>query len=147
MPNSNTNALIFAGTNSSICIVCIGKYSPHVILPKMASMNIHSWKKSESFNTLQKNSSLLGAHTVADLISLVSDELLLDSGATFQEAQTATKLITDNATIVTYLEPLAFITSTTKVAIIGDDLADLEMRPEDITFLRFRSVFEWVIIE
>ena len=101
-----------------------------------------------SFNTLANSvCSLLGFHTVADLISLVSDELPLDTRAAFQEAQTAANLIVDKVVTYSNVKPLAFLTSTAKVINFSDDITDLAKRHEDITFLRFRCVLDSATLE
>ena len=64
----------------------------------MSSVNSRSWKKLASFESLKYNVySLSSARTVADLISMVSYELPQDTGAVFQEAQSAAQVVTDNA--------------------------------------------------
>ena len=86
MSNPNTKALASTASISSMRTIHIGKNSQPVTFPKKASVNDYSWRKSTSFNTLENSVySLLGSHIVADLISLVSDELLLDTRV-FQEA-------------------------------------------------------------
>ena len=148
MSNPNTNSLASAASNYSMRTIHIGKNSQPVTLPKMVSVNSYSWRKSTSFNTLENSVySLLGSHTVADLISLVSDELPLGTGAAFQEAQTAAKLIVDKAVTYSNVEPLAFLTSTAKVVDFGDDITDLAKRPEDITFLIFRCVLDGATLD
>ena len=71
-------------------VINSGKDSQPVNLPKMSSVKNHSWKKSASFETLRRCVySLKDAHTVADLISLISGELPQDTGASFQESQSS----------------------------------------------------------
>ena len=62
MSNANTNVLSSVARNSSMRTIHIDKDSQPVTLPKMASVDIHSWK-------------------IADLLSLVSDDFPLDFGA------------------------------------------------------------------
>ena len=80
-------------------------------------------------------------HTVADIVALVDNELPLHTGATFQEAQSAEKLIFDNALRVDNLELLAFLSSAGKVLNI-DDVNNLETRPADITFVKFCCIVD-----
>ena len=148
MSNPNMNALASAASNASMRTIHIGKDSHPVTLPNMASVNSYSLRKSTSFNTLENVVySLLGYHTIADFISLVSDELPLDTGAAFQEAQNAAKLIVDKAVTYYNVEPLAFLTSTAKVVNFDDDITDLAKRSEDITFLRFRCVLDGATLD
>ena len=148
MSNPNTNSLASAAISSSIRSIHSGNNSQPVALPKMASVNSYFWKKSTIFNTLENSVySLLGSHTCANLISLVSDELPLDSGAAFQDPQTAAKSIVDKAVTYSNVESLAFLTSTTKIVNFGNDITDLAKRPEDITFLRFRCVLDGATLD
>ena len=56
-------------------------------------------------------SSLIGSHSVADVISLVSSELPLDTSSSFQEAQAASKLVVYSIFSIDNLDPLAFLDS------------------------------------
>ena len=104
----------------------------------MASMNSDSWKKSASFYTLSSAvRSLVEAHTVADVISLVANELPIDTGSAFQESQTASKLIVDSVLNVEFLEPIAWLSAGGNEVKITDP-SDLKGRPADIQFIRFR---------
>ena len=56
-------------------------------LRRMVLVNRSYWKEAASFGTLHDSVySLVDAHSIADVISLVSNELPLDTGAAFQEA-------------------------------------------------------------
>ena len=104
------------------------------------SINRSSWRKAASVGTLHDSVySLVDAHSVVDVISLVSNELSLDTGVSFQEAQSVAKTIIISTLFIQNLEPLAFLTSRNKVVKISDP-ADLKSRPDDITFFRFRCV-------
>ena len=145
MSNPNTNALKLAArqsSNSSSHVVHVGKYARPVTLPVMSSVNSRSWKRSASFNCLRISVyDLAGSHPVADTISLVSDELPLDTWAAFQEAQLVVQTVIEHVTLIQNLEPLAFLTSTGKIVHI-DDVNNLASRPEDITFIKVHSVVE-----
>ena len=145
MSNPNTNSLALAARNNHaphMRVIHIGKDSQPVTLPKMVSVNSHSWKKSASFGTLHNSGySLVVSHTVADMVALVSNELPLDTGPEFQEAQSAAQLIADGALQIDNLEPLTFLNSTGKSVQI-DDVDDLDSRPSDITFIKCRCVVD-----
>ena len=83
MSNPNTKALSLASKkslDSGMRVVHIGKDSQPINLTVMSSVNSHSWRKSASYESLKRNVySLATAHTVADLISMVSNELPHDS--------------------------------------------------------------------
>ena len=151
MSNPNTNALSlsnrrgqssFSLSSSGMRVIHIGKDQQPVTLPRMTSVNGQSWKKAASFSTLDNLVySLVDAHSVADVISLVSNELPLDTGSAFQEAESAVKMIVDSTLFMNHLEPLAFLTSTGK-GVKVDETEGLEYRPEDITFFKFRCTMD-----
>ena len=87
MSNPNTKDLFLASNKSlgsSMRVVHIRKDSQPVNLVVMLSVNSHSWRKSASYESLKRNVySLATTHTVADLISVVYNELPQDTGAAF----------------------------------------------------------------
>ena len=105
----NNKVLASSGSSSRMRVIHIGKDSQPVSLPQMVSVNCENWQKSASYQ-IMKNSvySLLEAHTVADVVILSSNELPMDTGATFQEAYSASKSITNKALLVENLEQMAF---------------------------------------
>ena len=80
---------------------------------------------------------MIGSHSVAGVISLVSSELPLDTSSSFQEAQAASKLVLDSIVSIDNLEPLAFLDSR-GASVSMSDFSDLEKRPSDVSFVRFR---------
>ena len=148
MASSNTSALSLSTRNGhvqstfGVRIIPIRKYMQPIALDKMTYVNRFSWKKSASFTTLKDTIyPLAETHTVADVVSLVSNELPLDTGAAFQEAQSVTKKLMESCISIPYLEPLAFLTSAGKVKTI-DNVSDLKSCPDDITFFKFRCTVE-----
>ena len=85
--------------------------------------------------------SLVDAHSVADVISLVSNELPLDTGAAFQEAERAVKLIVESTLSVNHLERLVSLTSKNKVVRVNK-ADNLKSRPEAISFFMFRCTMD-----
>ena len=77
---------------------------------------------------------------------MVSNEIPQDTGAAFQESQSAAQVVTDNALLVGNLEPLDFLISMGKVTNI-EDASNLKIRPEDISFLRLSYVVDGVAID
>ena len=150
MYNQNTKNLSLASKQplgSSMRAVHIGKNSQPVNLAKNSSVNSHSWRKSPSFESLKCNVySLATAHTVEDLIFMISNEFPQDTGASFQEAQSAAQIVVNNVLLVGNLEPLTFLTSTRKIANIEDG-TKLKSRPEDISFLRSNCVVDGAAID
>ena len=119
MSNPNTQALTSslrngrnsATTSSTIRVVHVGKDQQPITLPKMASMNSDPWKKSASFSTLVTAvENLVEAHSVADVTSLVSGELPIDTCVAFQELASAAKLIVDSILDIGFLNPVAWLT-------------------------------------
>ena len=109
-----------------------------IYLPQMKSINSQTWQKAASFGTLFDTVfNLVDAHSVADVISLVSSELPIDTSAAYQESQSASKDILDEILNVNNLEPVSFLTSDGK-AVSMMDFPDLEKRPTDVTFVKFR---------
>ena len=81
---------------------------------------------------------------MADVISLVSNDIPLYTMAAFQEYQSVANLIIDTALSIANLEPLVFLTSNGKVIKI-DDVSDLKNRPEDIAFFRVQCVLLYLV--
>ena len=150
MSNPNTKALSLASKKSlgsNMRVAYIEKDSQLVNLAVTSSVNSYSWRKSASYESFKRNVySLATARTVVDLISMVSNVLPQDTGATFQEAQSAAKMVMDNVILVSNLEPLVFLTLVGKVANIKD-IIDLKSRSEDISFLRFNCVVNGAAID
>ena len=105
MSSPNTNAMASSLRNSrhsttnpfKTRVVYIGKDQDPIYLAKMASVNSDAWKKSSSFGTLADAvDALTEAHSVADVIALMSSEIPFDIGLAFQEFQRAAKLIVDS---------------------------------------------------
>ena len=105
----NTKAFASSSSSSRMRVIHIEKDYQSVYLSQMVSVNSKNCQKSANCQIL-KNSvySLLEAHTVADVVTLVSNELPMDTGATFQEAYSASKSITNKALLVENLEQMAF---------------------------------------
>ena len=92
MSNPNTQALASslrngrnsATTSSTSRVVHVGKDQQPITLPKMSSTNSDTWKKYASLSTLATDlGSMVEAHSIADVTSLVSSELPINTGAAF----------------------------------------------------------------
>ena len=131
--NSDTSSL------SGIKTVYVGKDQHPVTIMQMPHVNEAVWKKAASFENLCNTAqSLLEAHSTADIMALITKEIPMDTGADFQEAKVAAKMIIDNVFNIANLNPNAFLNSdgkTLKFAPTGD----LSKRPEDLTFFCFQS--------
>ena len=83
---SNPNTTALAASHSRMRVIHIGKYSQPISLLVMASLNSAAWKKSASYQTLRNSVySLLEANTVADIVTLVSNELPMNTSAAFKK--------------------------------------------------------------
>ena len=95
-------------------------------------------EKSANFETLNDSvDSLVETHSVADIIALVGNEIPIDTGASYQEAQSASKFIVDSLLNPMFLDPISFLKSDSDEVKIGDP-SDKTQRPVDITYVRFR---------
>ena len=145
MSNPHNHALSLASKKSmrsGMRVAHIGMNSQPVNIAGMSSVNSHSWKKSVSFEYLKCNIyPLASAYTVADLISIVSNELPQDTGAAFQEAQSTARSVNGNILLVGNLETLAFLISTGNVTNI-EDASRLKSILDTISFLRLNCVVD-----
>ena len=120
--NPNTNTLAMAirqcsdGTSSTstsnMRVVDIGKDQQPVIFTSDCFCKFPVLEKSASFETLNDSiDSLVDAHSVADIIALVGNEIPIDTGAFHQEAQSESKLIIDSLLNPMFLDPITFLKS------------------------------------
>ena len=103
MPNPNTNLTLrnrginTLTTTNGMRTVYIGKNMQPIVLSQLKSVNSHSWQKAACFNSLFNSvSSLIGAHSVVDIISLVANELPLDSISSFMLLYNASSISNSN---------------------------------------------------
>ena len=96
---------------SGMKTVLVGKDQQPVTIMQMAPVNESVWRKAASFDILRNtaHSPLLETHSIADVISLVSNKLPIDTGAAFQESQEVAKMVTGSALRVENLHPSAFL--------------------------------------
>ena len=85
--------------------------------------------------------SLVNNNSVAHVNSFVSAEMPLDTGASFQAAQTTTKVIMYSMFKIGFLESITFLSFQDKLVQIGDH-DDLLNRPEDIPFFKLRCTMD-----
>ena len=77
--------------------------------------------KSVSFETLNDSvDSLLEAHSVADFIALVGNEIHINTGVSYQEEQSVSKLIIDSLLNPMFLDPVVFLKLDGNEVKIGD---------------------------
>jgi len=130
--NSSTSNL------SGMKTVYVGKDQHPVTITEMAHVNEAVWKKSGCFENLYNTAhSLLEAHSTADIMALIAQEIPMDTGAAFQEAQAAAKVVTDEVFNICNLHPSAFLNSDGKTLKFAPTVK-LSDRPEDLTFFRFQ---------
>ena len=123
---------------SGMKTVMVGKDQHPVTIMQMAHVNDPAWKKAASFENLCNTAhSLLEAHNIADIMALVANEIPMDTGAAFQEAQSASKRITGDVFNIENLNPSAFLNSDGKNVKFTPTIR-LSERPEDLTYFRFQ---------
>jgi hypothetical protein len=134
-----TNSFSSDSTNlSGMKTVYVGKDQHPVTIMQMAHVNEVVRKKAASFENLCNTAhSLLEAHSTADIMALIAKEIPMDTGAAFQEAQAAAKVVTDNVFNIDNLHPNAFLNSNGKMLKFAPTV-ELSERPEDLTFFRFQ---------
>jgi len=111
---------------------------PVTAIMQMVPVNMSLWRKAVSFHNLRNTvHSLLEMHSITDVISLVSNELPIDTGTAFQESQEVVKMVTGNALRVENLYPSAFFNLEGK-QLKFHPAAKLVERPEDLSYFRFQ---------
>ena len=95
MSNPNTNALAMltrncassSSSHSKMRVVYIGKDQQLVNLSEMVSVNRYPWQNAASFGALMDSvDSLTEYHTVADIVTMVLNDIPIDSGTAYQGA-------------------------------------------------------------
>jgi len=133
--NTSTNT---TSNLSGIKMVYVGKDQQPVTIMQLEHVTMPAWRKAASFDNLRNTVyTLVESHSVADVMALVASELPIDTGAAFQEAQAAAKLVTKGALDIDYLTPNAFLSSKGKELKFSPEAA-LADRPADITYFRFQ---------
>jgi len=93
---------------SGMKTVFVGKDQHPVTIMQMAHVNDPAGKKAASFENLCNNAhSFSEAHSIADIMALIANEIPMDTGAAFQEAQAATTKIMEDVFNVDNLHPSA----------------------------------------
>ena len=132
--NFSTTSLKLSGMKT----VMVGKDQHPVTIMQMAHVNEPTWKKAASFeNIFNTAHSLLEAHNVADIMALVANKIPMDTGAAFQEAQSASKRITGDVFNIVNLNPSMFLNSDGKNIKFTPTIKIAE-RPEDLTYICFQ---------
>ena len=136
--NQSSRTTSFSTNLSGMKTVFVGKDQHPVTIMQMAHVNDPAWKKAASFENLRNNAhSLLEAHSIADIMALIANEVPMDTGAAFQEAQAATAKIMDEVFNVENLHPSAFLNSDGKTVKFTPTVG-LKERPDDLTYFRFQ---------
>jgi len=118
--------------------VYFGKDQQPVTIMQMEHVTMPAWRKAASFDNFRNTVyTLVGAHSVADVMALIANELPIDTGAAFSEAQAAARMVTDSAFNIDNLTLSAFLASEGK-HLNFSPAAALADRPEDITFFCFQ---------
>jgi len=100
-----------------------------------------------SFDNLRNTAhSLLETHSIADVISLVSNNLPIDTSTAFQESQEVAKMVTGSALRVDNLHPSAFLNLEGK-QLNFYPAAKLAERPDDLSYFRFQCNLDGLALD
>lgn len=133
---TNSTSSTISSSSGGFKTVYVGKDQHPVTISELEPVKSPAWKKAAGFNQLTHAvSSLLDTHDVADLISLISQELPISTNVAFQEAQAEANKIMVSVLDVDNLTASAFVNSSGKVVKLKSDA--LDKRPEGITYFRF----------
>ena len=87
----SANTRILADTrnrNGNFKVVHLGKYQRPISVMKVAAMEVPSWKRGATFNHLSKAIKVqLKNYTLADLVTVVANELPISTESAMEEAQ------------------------------------------------------------
>jgi len=108
MSNPNTQVLSILHRNrshasnsadaaSGMKTVFIGTGKNQVRIKKLVPLVSPTWQKDACFKSLVESSNLLlDSHTVSDVITMISEEVPMDTTASYQEAQTTATNVVRN---------------------------------------------------
>lgn len=97
-------------SSSSMKSVLLAKDNIPVALLSMESMRSPSWQKSASFNSLQSAAnSFAEIYPIPDIISIIRNELPIDSSSAFQEAPATSISFCSTNFNIDYLSPIRFL--------------------------------------
>ena len=125
----------------------IGKYKHPTTIHKIKNANKAPWQKSACFESLYTaafyNFELNG---VADVMSFVSNELIIDMSAAFQESKYQANKIEESILYVDNLHPMEFVSAWGKYVKVNPD-DSLEHRKEVISFFKFQRNFNAFLLD
>ena len=120
-PNLNTASIVKHQSTrttpnlSGMKTVYVGKDQHPVTIMQMPQVSKAVWKKVASFENLcNTRHSLHKAHSTADIMALIATKIPLGTGAAFQEAQAASRVVMEGIFNNDNLNPSLFLNSEDK---------------------------------
>ena len=118
--NHNRKALVYdqnaekARTDKSnktmMNTISIGKYSHLIPMVEMAPTQKTQWKKIQSFDRLSNIlCGQLGLHSVANILTPMSNSIPTETTAAYEEARTVSKVVEGSTTKAGYLDGIVFL--------------------------------------
>ena len=140
----SANTRISADTrngNGNFKVVHLGKDQRPISVMKLATMEDPSWKRGATFNHLEKAMrGQLANYTMADLLTVVANELPISTESAMEEAQATGEKLKRELFMVENLEGQHFMDSKGKIKPVSSD--KLDERPEDLTYFAFMCTVE-----
>jgi len=123
--------------NINFKVVHLGKDQRPISIMKLAVMEDLSWKRGATFNHLEKAMrGQLMNYTMADLVTIVANELPISTDeSAMEEAEATGEKLKKELFMVENLEGSHFMGSKGKTKSVSSD--KLEDRPEDLTYFAF----------
>jgi hypothetical protein len=138
---ASSNSSKATATAASTKVIHIGKEQQPLTVPVFANVSDPTWVKRTCFqqfvSVLQNHSSM---HSVPDLVSILANELPIDTGASYQEAVSVMNSIQDSIWDIDHLVPLGFLNSYGKHVAVN--AVEAAARPADVSFVRLRCALD-----
>ena len=143
--NQNFQALVYAqntakartttSNKTMMTTISIGKDSHSIPMIEIAPTHETQWKKIQSFDRLSDIlRDQLGSHSVADLVTAMSNTIPTETAAAYEEARTVSKVVEGATTKAEYLDGIGCLNGRVNPMTAFPKAA--EKRPEDITYLK-----------
>jgi len=137
MMSSNTRVAADAMTgNGNFKIVYLGKDQRPISVMKLAALNEPTWRRGATFNHLSKAiRGQLKSYTLADLVTVVANELPISTESAMEEAEAAGAKLRKEFFDVRNLEGSHFLDSKGKQKVVTSE--EFSKRPEDLSYFVF----------
>ena len=145
--SSNTRVAAAARTgNGDFKVVHLGKDQRPISIMKLAGLNEPSWKRGATFNHLSKAIKVqLKNYTLADLVTVVANELPISTESAMEEAEGAGVRLMGEFFDIRNLEGSHFLDSRGKQRAVTSD--ELKNRPEDLSYFVFLASIDPRVVD